>query len=101
MEIGTRVNNNGYDITVTGNIKTIVDGKSIKDAITLAAHHHVGMPINLYIKDSFIITSSVIGFLIKVSKVDKLPLQVIVSSNELYEMLSEMNLLDSINIKKA
>lgn len=101
MELTTRVNGSSFDITITGNIKTIVDGQTIKEAITHVARERVGTPIHLYIKDSFIITSSVIGFLIKARNVDKILLDVIVGSQELYEMLSEMNLLDSMNVRKA
>ena len=57
--------------------------------------------IDLCIKDSFIITSSVIGFLIKAIKVDQMSLHVSVGSQELYEMLLEMSLVDSMNVRKA
>ncbi|MDD2383657.1 MAG: hypothetical protein PHN18_05660 [Sulfurospirillaceae bacterium] len=101
MELMTRANSSSYEIVITGNIKTIIDGQSIKEAVAKAYQAQVGTPINLYIKDSFIITSSVIGFLIKATNVDKIPLHVIVGSQELYDMLSEMNLLDSMNVRKA
>lgn len=101
MELTTKISGNSFDITITGNIKTIADGVSIKEAVAKATHDGVDKPINLCIKDSFIITSSIIGFLIKVTNIDKIPLQVIVENQELYEMLSEMNLLTSINIKKG
>ncbi|MBP6497984.1 MAG: hypothetical protein KA253_04855, partial [Campylobacteraceae bacterium] len=57
--------------------------------------------IDLCIKDSFIITSSVIGFLIKSIKVDKMFLHVSVGSQELYEMLLEMSLVDAMNVRKV
>ena len=102
MELTSKVGSNCFDISITGNIKTIADGVSIKEAVAKAIHDSsIEKPINLYIKDSFIITSSIIGFLIKVTNVDKIPLQVIVENQELYEMLSEMNLLTSINIQKG
>ena len=102
MELTTKVTSDSFDISIIGNIKTIADGASIKEVVTKAIHDcNIEKPINLYIKDSFIITSSIIGFLIKVTNVDKIPLQVIVENQELYEMLSEMNLLASINIKKG
>lgn len=101
MEIVTKSNGASVDIFITGNIKTIIDGQSIKETITHMYEQDAQRLINLHIKDSFIMTSSIIGFLIKVTNIDKIPLQVIVENQELYEMLTEMNLLTSINIKKG
>lgn len=101
MDLVTKRSENKVDIIITGNIKSIVDGQTIKDAILKSFNHNDSVHINLHIKDSFIITSSVIGFLIKVIKLDKIPLHVIVESDELYVMLNEMNLIDDMNVKKA
>ncbi len=88
------------DIILEGNIKGIVDGQIIKNTINKAFQEDSRSQINLYIKDSFIITSSVIGFFMKAIKVDRMLLEVKVGNNELYEMLSEMNLIEAMNVKK-
>jgi len=89
------------DIMVVGNIKGIADGQMIKDTINNAFQEDSRSKINLHIKDSFIITSSVIGFLMKAIKIDKMLLEVIVGNEELYEMLSQMHLTEAMNVKKV
>ena len=101
MEIVTRANGGSVDITVVGTIKSISDGQSIKDSIKKVFENDNQAVVNLHIKDSFIITSSVIGFLIKLIKIDKRTLFVHVKSAELYSMLEDMSLLDSMNVKKG
>ena len=57
--------------------------------------------IEIHIKDSFIVTSSVIGFLIKFIKKDKIPITLYITNDELYEMMDDMNLIQALNIKKT
>ena len=65
MEITTKTNGQSVDIYISGIIKTISDGQSIKETITRIFAQDAQQLIHVHIKDSFIITSSVIGFLIK------------------------------------
>lgn len=101
MNLVTKKSGGNIVIDVVGNIKSISDGQMIKDAITKAFQDEQQTLIELCIKDSFIITSSVIGFLIKAIKVDKMSLHVNIGSQELYEMLLEMNLVDTMNVRKV
>jgi hypothetical protein len=101
MEISVSVNGGNSEITVLGTIKTISDGLMIKEKINHTFTHDKQRAIRLNIKDSFIITSSVIGFLVKAIKIDKMDLTVCVGSIELYSMLDDMNLLDSMNVRKV
>lgn len=101
MDLVTKKSGGNVVINIMGNIKSISDAQTIKDAITKAFQDDQQTMIELYIKDSFIITSSVIGFLVKAIKVDKMSLHVNVGSQELYEMLLEMNLIDTMNVRKV
>lgn len=101
MEVVTKMNGGSVEITVIGTIKTISDGQNIKDAVKKVFEYDNQAVVNLYIKDSFIITSSVIGFLIKLIKIDKMILHVHVKSAELYSMLEDMSLIDSMNVRKG
>lgn len=101
MDLVTKVNREHVNILITGTIKTIGDAQTIKDAIRKAYEQHQDVIINLTIQDSFIITSSVIGFLIKSIKMDKMNLHVNVGSEELYEMLDDMNLIEIMNVGKV
>ncbi len=101
MEIAIKSLGGSIDLVVTGTIKTVTDAQSIKDTIQRTNVQYPNAILRLVIKDSFIITSSVIGFLVKSIKVDGIPLNVHVCSNELYEMLDDMNLIDTMNVKKV
>jgi len=101
MDLVTKVHREHVEILVTGTIKTIANAQAIKEAIRKTHEQHPDAIINLMIKDSFIITSSVIGFLIKSVKMDKVNLQVNVGCEELYAMLDDMNLVEIMNVRKA
>ena len=101
MEITTKTNGQSVDVFISGIIKTISDGQRIKEAVARVFAQDSQQLIHIHIKDSFIITSSVIGFLIKSIKIDKMELSVYVYSNELYTMLEDMNLIESMNVRKA
>lgn len=101
MDLVTKKSGGNVVIDVVGNIKSISDGQTIKDAITKVFQDNQQAFIDLCIKDSFIITSSVIGFLIKAIKVDQMSLHVSVGSHELYEMLLEMSLVEAMNVRKV
>lgn len=88
-------------INIEENIKSLSDNDRIKIAIEDAWNTDSDKPIEIYIKDSFIVTSSVIGFLIKFIKKDKMPITLYISNSELYEMMDDMNLIQALNIKKG
>ena len=101
MDLVTKVYRDHVNILITGTIKTIGNAQAIRDAIRKAYEQHPDVIINLTIQDSFIITSSVIGFLIKSIKMDKMNLHVKVGSEELYEMLGDMNLIEIMNVGRV
>lgn len=101
MEIATKSSGTSVDIIITGVIKTILDGQSIKETVSEIYKQDAQRLINLHIKDSFIITSSIIGFLIKAIQVDKMALSVYAYSDELYTMLEDMSLIESMNVRKG
>jgi len=101
MNLVTKVRSEGVDIVITGTIKTVANTQAIKEAVLRANEQHPDVPINLNIIDSFIITSSVIGFLIKMIKMDNIALLVNIGSAELYEMLENMDLIEVMNVRKA
>jgi len=101
MDLVTKVHREHIDIIVTGTIKTIANAQAIKEAIRKTHEQHPDAIINIMIKDSFIITSSVIGFLLKSIKMDKINLNVNIGCEELYTMLDDMNLVEEMNVKKA
>lgn len=100
MELVVKELPSSTDIIISGNIKSISDNDSIKAAILKAWNADETRPLNIRIADSFIITSSVIGFLIKFIKKDKIPITLYVKNSELYEMLDDMNLVEALNVRR-
>jgi len=101
MKLTTLNNANNTTIIIEENIKSLSDNDLIKIAIEDAWNANSDKPIEIHIKDSFIVTSSVIGFLIKFIKKDKIPITIYIVNDELYEMMDDMNLIQALNIKKA
>jgi hypothetical protein len=98
----TVINNSSSSIiNIEENIKSLSDNDDIKMAIENAWNSNSDNPIEIHIKDSFIVTSSVIGFLIKFIKKDKIPITLYITNDELYEIMDDMNLIQALNIKKA
>lgn len=89
------------EIYIDENIKSIGDNDKIKHAIEQAWQNDNDANIDIYINDSFIITSSVIGFLIKFIKKDKMKISIYVYNEELYEMLDDMNLVEALHVTKV
>jgi CMP-N-acetylneuraminic acid synthetase len=92
MGLNITANSGVSTITITGNIKSLSDAKMIQAAIQKAADSEYNQSIVLNIVDSFIITSSVIGALVKFISKDKLPISMRIGNSELHEMLVEMEL---------
>jgi hypothetical protein len=101
MKLTIKNNSSTTEIIIEKNIKSLSDNDEIKIAIEDVWSMNDEKPIEIHIKDSFIITSSVIGFLIKFIKKDKIPITLYITNSELYEMLDDMNLVSVLNIKKA
>lgn len=79
-------------VCVEGNIKSSSDASMIRSAIEKLADEEPQKMIVLRIRDSFIITSSVIGFLVKFINKDKLNIVLEIGNAELFSMLEEMEL---------
>lgn len=89
---------NGNEVIITGNIKTIDDSLHIKDTINGILEQNV-RSLHIKIIDSFSMTSTVIGFLMKLVNHDKIPLSMNVYDNRLYVLLEELNLLQIFNVR--
>jgi len=92
------VERNRNEILITGNIKSIEDSLQIKDTINAVLEQGV-RNIHIKIMDSFSMTSTVIGFLMKLVNHDKIPLSMSVFDNRLYVLLEELNLLQIFNVR--
>jgi len=101
MGLNITANSGVSTIDIKGNIKSSSEAKMIQAAIQKAADSEHNQSIVINIIDSFIITSSVIGALVKFISKDKLPITIRVGNSELYEMLEEMELARLFNAIKV
>ncbi len=95
-----QIERNRNEVTITGNIKSIEDSLQIKDSINSVLEQGV-RSIHINIMDSFSMTSTVIGFLMKLVNHDKIPLSISVCDNRLYVLLEELNLLQTFNVRQT
>jgi anti-anti-sigma regulatory factor len=82
----------GNTLQINGNIKTQDDYVKIKETITILKNKGVS-EITLDIVDSFSMTSSVIGFLLKTIHQDKIKVNIIIGDERLYSLLNDLRLL--------
>ena len=85
---------------ITGNIKSIEDSIQIKEAIShlLARGSH---SVLLKIQDSFSMTSTVIGYLMKLVNHDKVQVVCVIGDKRLFELIEELNLVQTFNARLA
>lgn len=89
----------GSEIVITGNIKNTSDYQSIKDNVN-ALVQSGAKSIIVKTPESFSMTSSVIGFFIKVIFQDKVSIHVYVKDDILYSLLEDLNLIETFKVKK-
>lgn len=87
------------ELIIRGNIKTITDYEDIKRAIKEQMNRDV-KDIDVKIENSSSITSSVVGFFLKVINKDKINLKVMVKDDRLYKILKDLNLLELFKVSK-
>jgi hypothetical protein len=86
------------ELTISGNIKSIEDGTAIKEALSALRDAGAGS-VQLMIRDSFSMTSTVIGFLMKLVNIDKVRVTIVVGDPRLYQLLEELSLEQAFNVR--
>lgn len=93
------IKRNGSELVISGNIKNTTDYQIIKDNVNELIKSG-SKSIIVKTPESFSMTSSVIGFFIKVIFQDKVPIHVYVKDDRLYSLLEDLNLLDTFKVQK-
>ena len=93
------ISNTGSTATVIGNIKSISDFQSIKKCLDEMIQSHT--TITIKVTDSISIISSVIGYLIKLIHKDNINIKMIVGDERLYDLLDELSLITTFNVKRS
>jgi hypothetical protein len=98
MNIDVRKDSGYCEVVIEGIIKSISDSQAIKDAISSCSDTK---DIKIEILDSFSITSSVIGFLLKKKQGDGANIEIKVHDSRIYELFESLNLVEVLNVRKA
>ncbi len=99
MKIDIIKNTSENILNVEGIIKSSENTQSFINAIDSTLRDNKNLTIN--IKDSFSVTSTVIGFLLQKVNVDKINLTINVGNDRLYELFDMLELISILNIKKS
>ncbi len=84
---------------IEGNIKTISDFQEIKNSLDSMSQREKS--ISIKVVDSISMTSSVIGYLVKLIHKDGVRLSVSVGDERLHALLSDLGLVSEFNVKKV
>ena len=85
-------------VTIVGNIKSVNDYQEIKNALNGIIETH--KEVNMILKDSLSITSSVIGYLNKLVLKDGIKINMQVGDILLMELLEDLSLQSVFNARK-
>ena len=85
-------------VMITGNVKSVDDSIKIKEAISgVLARGNRSVELNLV--DSLSLTSTTIGYLMKLVNQDQVKLSVTVGDSRLYTLLEDLALLQKFNVR--
>ncbi|MBF0345459.1 MAG: hypothetical protein HQL06_14675 [Nitrospirae bacterium] len=90
---------NGSEVTINGHIKTIEDYQKIKQALN-AVINNGEKKITVKIPQSLTMTSSVIGYLLKLVFENHIDLSLYVKDDKLYNLLDVLNLVTVFKVQK-
>ncbi len=90
---------NENTIELIGNVKTIEDYEQIKEVIDSMVNNGI-KDINFKLLDSFSLTSSVIGYLIKIINLEGVRLTTYISDERLMKLLNSLNLVTLFNVRE-
>lgn len=90
----------GNTVSVKGNIKTAGDYQELKGYIQKIVDGGSGS-VTLNILDSTTVTSSVVGYLFKITNLNNVTVNVNVKDQRLYKIMDDLKLIDIFNVKKV
>ncbi|MDF1881627.1 hypothetical protein JHD50_09980 [Sulfurimonas sp. MAG313] len=85
-------------VSVRGNISTVSDFEKIKNNLDSVKQSNDHLVLKIY--DSLVINSSLIGFLVKIIHQDKVRLDFYAGSDILFELLDDLGLSTTLNLRK-
>jgi len=93
------ISNNGSNVEIEGNIKSLKDFQDIKRLLDNISNP--GDFLSIHIKNSISITSSVIGYFVKLINKDKVNISINVGDKRLFNLFDDLNLISLFHVKKV
>jgi hypothetical protein len=87
------------EIVISGNIKTVSDYLEIKGTVSSLLKES-GQDLEVSLPDSVSITSSVIGYFLKLVYQDGIKLRVLVGDQRLFKLLEDLRLAEAFCVAK-
>ncbi len=85
-------------ITITGNIKSVSNFSQIKSLVDSIITQNKSVTIKIV--DSLSMTSSVIGYFNKLILKDKIDITMLIGNEQLMNLLTDLNLASTFNVRK-
>lgn len=98
MKIDVKKSSDRVVINVEGIIKTSENAQSIMNVVKDSVLDSKNIEMN--IKDSFSVTSTIIGFLMQKVNVDKINLTINVGNDRLYELFDMLGVVTILNVHR-
>ncbi len=96
MKINVEQEGNQVTVRIEGIVKSIVDSQNIQDALNALSPEN---QITVDIIDSFSLTSTIIGFLLKKVNQDNFNIQLRIRNKRLWALLEHLSLTTSLNAR--
>jgi len=93
-----QIENHNNTVSVKGNIASVSDFEAIKNNLENLKSSHSSIVLKIY--DSLVINSSLIGYLVKIVNQDGIKLNFQAGSEILYELLDDLGLAKTFNLKR-
>lgn len=101
MKVDWGRKDNIFQVFITGSVKTIDETREVREALDDIVQKNNAPQIEIYLKEVDVITSSLIGVLIKMIYGENIKMSVITDSSKLYTLLDRLNLVSTLNIRMA
>lgn len=87
----------GSEVIIEGNIKSIGDFQAIKKTLDEIVLHHKSL--NIIVKDSISMSSSVIGYLTKLVYKENIAITLQIGNSELVTLLDDLSLSELLHVR--
>ena len=101
MEIKKSMSGGTYILTVIGIVDSVDTSIQVKNEIQAIANGSKGARVEVVFEDSFVIPSTLIGYLLKFNMTGEANVSIVAKDPDLFDLLVRLNLVSQLNVRKA